>query len=172
MLNRAQRRAQLKQLGKKFSGLDITKGTIDIPIRGGEDHVTLDLMNFDTIYYFSEMVEKFTDLQSAYGEDFTAIDSIKDKSKKSFAIIRVYKKIIDDFTYSVDKVFGVGATKRIFGNEAPMPQGIGEFIEDLSPILQAISTLITNESSDVSNVQSALSSTINTKYSGDRLGNV
>lgn len=170
-MNREQRRAQIKQLGKKFSGIDITKGTLDIPIGNG-DFVTLDLMSFDTIYYFSEMVEKFTDLQSAYGEDFTAIDSIKDKSKKSFAIVRVYKKIIDDFTYYVDKVFGVGATKRIFGNEAPMPQGIGEFIEDLSPILQAVSTLLTNENNSISNVQSVLSSSNVTKYSGDRLGNV
>lgn len=170
-MNREQRRAQIKQLGKKFSGIDITKGTLDIPIGNG-DKVTLDLMSFDTIYYFSEMIEKFTDLQSAYGEDFTAIDSIKDKSKRSFALVRVYKKIIDDFTYSVDKVFGVGATKRIFGNEAPMPQGIGEFMEDLSPILQAISTLLTNESSSISNAQSVLSSSNLTKYSGDRLGNV
>lgn len=170
-MNREQRRAQIKQLSKKFNGIDITKGTLDIPIGDG-DKVTLDLMSFDTIYYLSEMVEKFTDLQSSYAEDFTAIDSIKDKSKKSFAIVRVYKKIIDDFVYYVDKVFGVGATKRIFGNEAPMPQGIGEFIEDLSPILQAVSTLLTNENNDISNVQSVLSSSNVTKYSGDRLGNV
>lgn len=170
-MNREQRRAQIKQLSKKFSGIDITKGTLDIPIGDG-DKVTLDLMSFDTIYYLSEMVEKFTDLQGSYEEDFTAIDSIKDKSKKSFAIVRVYKKIIDDFVYYVDKVFGVGATKRIFGNEAPMPQGIGEFIEDLSPILQAVSTLLTNENNGISNVQSVLSSSNVTKYSGDRLGNV
>lgn len=170
-MNREQRRAQIKQLSKKFNGIDITKGTLDIPI-GDDDKVTLDLMSFDTIYYLSEMVEKFTDLQSSYAEDFTAIDSIKDKSKKSFAIVRVYKKIIDDFVYYIDKVFGVGATKRIFGNEAPMPQGIGEFIEDLSPILQAVSTLLTNENNDISNVQSVLSSSNVTKYSGDRLGNV
>lgn len=170
-MNREQRRAQIKQLSKKFSGIDITKGTLDIPI-GNDDHVTLDLMSFDTIYYLSEMVEKFTDLQSSYGEDFTAIDNIKDNAKKSFAIVKVYKKIIDDFAYYVDKVFGVGATKRIFGNEAPMPQGIGEFIEDLSPILQAVSTLLTSENSGVSNVQSVLSSSNITKYSGDRLGNV
>lgn len=170
-MNREQRRAQIKQLSKKFSGIDITKGTLDIPIGNG-DHVTLDLMSFDTIYYLSEMVEKFTDLQSSYGEDFTVIDSIKDNAKKSFAIVKVYKKIIDDFAYYVDKVFGVGATKRIFGNEAPMPQGIGEFIEDLSPILQAVSTLLTSENSGVSNVQSVLSSSNVTKYSGDRLGNV
>lgn len=170
-MNREQRRAQIKQLSKKFNGIDVTKGTLDIPIGDG-DKVTLDLMSFDTIYYLSEMVEKFTDLQSSYAEDFTAIDSIKDKSKKSFAIVRVYKKIIDDFVYYVDKVFGVGATKRIFGNEAPMPQGIGEFIEDLSPILQAVSTLLTNENNSISNVQSVLSSSNVTKYSGDRLGNV
>lgn len=170
-MNREQRRAQIKQLSKKFNGIDITKGTLDIPIGDG-DKVTLDLMSFDTIYYLSEMVEKFTDLQSSYAEDFTAIDSIKDKSKKSFAIVRVYKKIIDDFVYYIDKVFGVGATKRIFGNEAPMPQGIGEFIEDLSPILQAVSTLLTNENNGISNVQSVLSPSNVTKYSGDRLGNV
>lgn len=170
-MNREQRRAQIKQLSKKFNGIDITKGTLDIPIGDG-DKVTLDLMSFDTIYYLSEMVEKFTDLQSSYAEDFTAIDSIKDKSKKSFAIVRVYKKIIDDFVYFIDKVFGVGSAKRIFGNEAPMPQCIGEFIEDLSPILQAVSTLLTNENNDISNVQSVLSSSNVTKYSGDRLGNV
>lgn len=170
-MNREQRRAQIKQLSKKFNGIDVTKGTLDIPI-GDDDKVTLDLMSFDTIYYLSEMVEKFTDLQGSYTEDFTAIDSIKDKSKKSFAIVRVYKKIIDDFVYYVDKVFGVGATKRIFGNEAPMPQCIGEFIEDLSPILQAVSTLLTNENNSISNVQSVLSSSNVTKYSGDRLGNV
>lgn len=168
-MNREQRRAQIKQLGKKFSGLDVTKGTLDIPITGSDDVVTLDLMNFDTIYYLSEMSEKFSDLQSSYSEDFNAIDNIQDNVRKSMALIRVYKKVIDDFTYYVDKVFGVGATKNIFGNEAPMPQAIGEFIEDLSPILQAVSTLVSNENS---NVQSVLSSSNITKYSGDKLGNV
>ena len=56
-MNREQRRAQLKQLGKKFSGIDVTKGTLDIPV-GNSEKVTLDLMNFDTIYYLSEMSEK------------------------------------------------------------------------------------------------------------------
>lgn len=171
-MNREQRRAQIKQLGKKFSGLDITKGTLDIPINASGDFVTLDLMNFDNIYYLSEMAEKFSDLQGSYAEDFDAIDSIKDNVKKSMALIRVYKKIIDDFAGYIDKLFGVGATKRIFGNETPMPQAIGEFIEDLSPVLQAVSTLISNENNSASNVQSILSSSNITKYSGDRLGNV
>ena len=144
-LNREQRRAQLRQLGKKFSGIDITKGTLDIPISGSDEIITLDLMNFDTIYYLSEMSEKFSDLQSSYAEDFDVIDNIKDNSKKSFALIKVYKKVIDDFTYYVDKVFGDGATLKIFGNEAPMPQVIGEFIEDLAPVMQAISTMITDD---------------------------
>lgn len=171
-LNREQRRAQLKQLGKKFSGIDVTKGTLDIPISGSDEVIKLDLMNFDTIYYLSEMSEKFSDLQSSYAEDFDAIDNIKDNTKKSIALIKVYKKVIDDFAYYVDKVFGDGATKLIFGNEAPMPQAIGEFIEDLAPVMQAISTLVQNENSNVSNVQSILSSSNVTKYSGDRLGNV
>lgn len=170
MLNREQRRAQLKQLSKKFSGIDVTKGTLAIPIKGSDDSITLDLMNFNTIYYLMELSEKFSDIQSAYSEDFDSIDKIEDNSKKSIALIRLYKKVIDDFAFYVDKVFGDGATLKIFGNEAPMPQAIGEFIEDLAPVMQAISTMVTAD--DDASVQSVLSSTINTKYSGDKLGNV
>lgn len=169
-MNREQRRAQLKQLGKKFSGIDITKGTLDIPISGSDEVIKLDLMNFDTIYYLSEMSEKFSDLQSSYAEDFNAIDNIKDNSKKSMALIRLYKKVVDDFTLYIDKIFGEGATLKIFGNEAPMPQVIGEFIEDLSPVLQAVSAMITDDND--APVPSVLSSAVNTKYSGDKLGNV
>lgn len=171
MLNREQRRAQLKQLGKKFNGLDITKGTLDIPITGSESKITLDLMNFDTIYYLMELSEKFSDIQGTYSEDFDSIDKIEDNVKKSMALVRLYKKVIDDFAFYIDKVFGEGATLKIFGNEAPMPQVIGEFIEDLAPVLQAVSTMVTSDASNTS-VQSVISSSINTKYSGDRLGNV
>jgi hypothetical protein len=171
MLNREQRRAQLKQLGKKFNGLDITKGTLDIPITGSENKITLDLMNFDTIYYLMELSEKFSDIQGTYSEDFDSIDKIEDNVKKSMALVRLYKKVIDDFAFYIDKVFGEGATLKIFGNEAPMPQVIGEFIEDLAPVLQAVSTMVTSDANNTS-VQSVLSSSINTKYSGDRLGNV
>lgn len=171
MLNREQRRAQLKQLGKKFNGLDITKGTLDIPITGSENKITLDLMNFDTIYYLMELSEKFSDIQGTYSEDFDSIDKIEDNVKKSMALVRLYKKVIDDFAFYIDKVFGEGATLKIFGNEAPMPQVIGEFIEDLAPVLQAVSTMVTSDANNTS-VKSVLSSSINTKYSGDRLGNV
>lgn len=171
MLNREQRRAQLKQLGKRFNGLDITKGTLDIPITGSENKITLDLMNFDTIYYLMELSEKFSDIQGTYSEDFDSIDKIEDSVKKSMALVRLYKKVIDDFAFYIDKVFGEGATLKIFGNEAPMPQVIGEFIEDLAPVLQAVSTMVTSDANNTS-VQSVLSSSINTKYSGDRLGNV
>ena len=169
-LNREQRRAQLKQLGKKFSGIDVTKGTLDIPISGSDEVIKLDLMNFNTIYYLTELSEKFSDIQSAYSEDFDSIDKIADNSKKSMALIRLYKKVIDDFALYVDKIFGDGATLKIFGNEAPMPQAIGEFIEDLAPVIQAISAMITSDND--ASVPSVLSSAINTKYSGDKLGNV
>ena len=169
-MNREQRRAQLKQLSKKFSGIDVTKGTLDIPIKGSDDSITLDMMNFNTIYYIMELSEKFSDIQSSYSEDFDNIDKIADNSKKSMALIRLYKKVIDDFAFYVDKVFGDGATFKIFGNEAPMPQVIGEFIEDLSPVLQAVSTMITADND--ASVPSVLSSATNTKYSGDKLGNV
>lgn len=169
-MNREQRRAQLKQLSKKFNGIDITKGTIDIPIKDSDDSITLDMMNFDTIYYLMELSEKFSDIQVSYSEDFDSIDKIEDNSKKSMALIRLYKKVVDDFAFYIDKVFGEGATLKIFGNEAPMPQVIGEFIEDLSPVLQAVSTMITADND--ASVPSVLSSAVNTKYSGDRLGNV
>lgn len=170
-MNREQRRAQLKQLGKKFNGLDITKGTLDIPISDSSETLTLDLMNFDTIFYLTEMADKFSNLQEYYKEDFEEVDSIQDKTKKSLALVRLYKKVINDFVFYVDNVFGDGATKKIFGNTAPMPQTIAEFIEDLSPVVQAISSVMSSETEN-SSVSSILSSSNAVKYSGDRLGNV
>lgn len=173
MLNREQRRAQLKQLGKKFSGIDVTKGTLDLPIKDSDEKLVLDLMNFDTVYYLSEMCEKFTNLQESYAADFDAIDKIADNNRKSMAVIRVYKKVIDDFSMYIDKVFGEGSTQKVFGNKAPMPQVIGEFIEDISPVMQAVSIMLESEGvSQSTNIQSVLSSSNVTKYSGDRLGNV
>lgn len=170
--NREHRRAQLKQLGKKFNGLDITRGTYDIDINGGEEKITIDFMNFDTLYYLSEMADKFSNIQDTFADELEEIDSIQDASKKSMKLIRLYKKIIDDFTFYVDKVFGEGATKRIFGNEAPMPAVIGEFIDDISPILTAVSAMMKGETANPNSIQSMLSSQNLSKYSGGRLGNV
>lgn len=166
-MNREQRRAQLKQLGKKFNGIDVTRGTIEIPIGNNSENLTVDLMNYDTIYYLSEIADKFSNLEEYYKDDFDNIDSIENKSRKSMALIKLYKKIIDDFTVSVDKIFGDDATKKIFGNNAPMPQAIAEFIEDLSPVLTAISTMMNSETNSINNTSSNFN-----KYSGDRLGNV
>lgn len=169
-MNREQRRAQLKQLGKKFSGIDITKGTLDIPIIDSNEKITIDLLDFNTIYYLTELADKFSDIQSSYSESFDSIDAIEDESKRSVALVRLYKKVIDDFTFYIDKVFGNGATIKIFGNSTPMPQTIGEFIEDLTPVLNAVSSL--NNADTNGSVQSSLSSAVNSKYYGDRSGNV
>lgn len=145
MLNREQRRAQLKKLSKKVPGIDITKGTIDIPIKGKNDKLTLDLMNFDTIYHFSEMCDKFSDVKAAYPVEYADVEEEKDENKKRIKLVRLVKRIITDFTVHVDAVFGDGATIKVFGNTAPVPQTIGEFIEDMSQVLTSLSSLMSSE---------------------------
>lgn len=143
MLNREQRRAQLKQLSKKFSGIDITRGTIEVPIKGCDEPLTIDTNNFDTIYQLAEMCDKFINLKSAYKEEYNEVESMQDKHGKAMAMIKLYRRIIQDFTTHVDAIFGDGTTKRVFGNEAPMPTSIAEFIEDISPIASVlVSTVV------------------------------
>lgn len=143
MLNREQRRAQLKQLSKKFSGIDITRGTVDVPIKGCDEPLVIDTNNFDTVYHLAEMCDKFMNLKESYKEEYEAVESVQDSHSKAMAMIKLYRSIIKDFTSYTDAIFGEGATKRIFGNEAPMPTSIAEFIEDISPIASVlVSTVV------------------------------
>lgn len=162
-MNREMRRAQLKNLSKKFPGFDISRGILDLPIKNSSETVTVDLMNFDTIYYLSEMSARFTNTRAFYKDDFAKIEDAPEDAK-SFLTIRLYKKIITEFTDYVDKIFGEDATKRIFGNKAPMPQAIGEFIQSINPILEALPAFMNDSSfanSSVAEEASANSDVLN-----------
>lgn len=162
-MNREQRRAQLKDLSKKFSGFNITRGVVDIPVGDGAS-VKLDTMNYDTIYYLSELVDRFGHIEETYADEFKEIDSVNE-SRKQFATVKLYKKIITEFCETVEKIFGEGSVILLFGNTAPMPQAIAEFLEDLAPIISLLPRFV---ETDVKSSPVALQG----GYSSEREGNV
>lgn len=164
-MNREQRRAQLKALGSRFKGFDMTSGVLEVPIRGKEETLKIDMMDYNVIYNLVELSEKFSNIEEAYEEEFTHIDSIKEDMKKATALFKIYKVIIDDFVDYVDKTFGDGSAKLIFGGRAPMPQLIMEFLEDLTPIIQTAISIMNSE------VETMTTSKVS-KYSASREGNV
>lgn len=177
-MGRAERRAAIRKLNKKFNGIDVTKGVLEVPVVGSDEPLRVDVNNFDTLLHLSEMCDKFSDIESAYPEESAAIQALKDEGKKAADevqkeidsartdeeeaelrkkkravmsdyenksvrhMMRLYKKLIDDFTVHVDAVFGDGATLKIFGNKAPMPNVIAEFIEDIGPVVEAMVTVL------------------------------
>lgn len=175
MLNREQRRAQLKQLNKKFKGFDITSGVLEIPIKGKEETLKLDVMDFDVIFYLTEMCNNFKNMDEVYKEDFERANNAPDNSTKAFETMRVYKKVINDFGECIDNAFGEGTMLRIFDKRTPVPELLGEFIEDLMPIVQVLASyhMVENggQNGENQSIQSVLSSSNVTKYSGDRFGN-
>lgn len=180
-MGREEKRAAMRRLNKKFTGIDITKGVLEVPVTGREEPLKVDINNFDTILHLSDMCDKFSDIEKAYPEESEAIEAIKqerdaaaeaiqrdidnartdaeeaDLRRKKRAVISefdnkcvrhmmaMYKKLITDFTVHVDAIFGEGATLKIFGNTSPMPQAIGEFIEDIGPVVEAMVTMLNPE---------------------------
>lgn len=136
-MNREQRRAQLKDLSKKFTGFNITSGVVDIPVGTDGTKLQFDTMNYDTIYYLSELVDKFSHIEETYADDFKKVEEA-DESRRQFATVKLYKKIITDFCEVVEHIFGEGSVVILFGNTAPMPQVIAEFLEDLAPIVAVL----------------------------------
>lgn len=180
-MGRAETRAKIQKLNKRFTGIHVTKGNLEVPVDGYDEPLLVDINNFDTIYHLSEMCDKFSDIDGSYPEETAAAKALEDEKAKVVAefkeklkvatddeeeaeirsqlrvavndydnkivrhSIRLYKKVISDFTIHVDAVFGDGATMKIFGNKSPMPNSIAEFIEDISPVVEALSMMFKDE---------------------------
>lgn len=164
-MNREQRRAKLKQLGRHFDGFDITTGIIELPIKGTDKKLKLDLYDFETIATLSDMVYNFQNSASIYPEEYKATQEEKDPSKLLHAQVMYYRKIIASFSESINHLFGANAVVDIFGNKTPMPQVIAEFLDDFIPIVEVIKTINDDNPQSTQNPQLL-------NYSADRIGNV
>ena len=147
-MNREQRRAMLKNVNKKFTGFDLTDGTLKIPIKvNGEqkDELQLNLNDYNTFSALYNMYLMFTNIEDNYKELFDDADNAPTQMEKVKKTMQAYKTIINDFTKSIDELFGDGASFKIFGVKTPMPSALVDFLDGLQPVLELASQIIGEE---------------------------
>lgn len=136
-MNREQRRAALKQKQlNKIKGFDMTTGTLEIDIKGSDEKLEVDVMDFGVVSAIMEMVHKFSNPAESYKEDYEK--AFKSNDSDGYAVFSFAKKIVMEFSDAVESIFGEGSCKKIFGHKYPQLIQIQEFIEDFTPISQAI----------------------------------
>ena len=147
-MNREQRRTMLKNVNKKFTGFDLTDGTLKIPVMvdGEKKHeLSLNLNDYDTFSSLYNMYLMFTNIDENYKELFDEANEAQTDMQKVIKTMTAYKTIIKDFTASIDELFGDGASYKIFGVKTPMPSALVEFLDGLQPIIELSSQIIGEE---------------------------
>ena len=147
-MNREQRRAMLKNVNKKFTGFDLTDGTLKIPVKvNGEqkDELQLNLNDYNTFSALYNMYLMFTNIEENYKELFDEADNAPTQMDKVKKTMQAYQTIINDFTKSIDELFGDGASFKIFGVKTPMPSSLVDFLDGLQPVLELASQIIGEE---------------------------
>ena len=147
-MNREQRRTMLKNVNKKFTGFDLTDGTLKIPVMvdGEKKHeLSLNLNDYDTFSSLYNMYLMFTNIEDNYKELFDEADNAPTQMDKVKKTMQAYKTIINDFTKSIDELFGEGASFKIFGVKTPMPSALVDFLDGLQPVLELASQIIGEE---------------------------
>lgn len=147
-MNREQRRAMLKNVNKKFTGFDLTDGTLKIPVKvDGEqkDELHLNLNDYNTFYALYNMYLMFTNIEDTYKELFDEADNAPTQMDKVKKTMQAYQTIINDFTKSIDDLFGEGSSFKIFGVKTPMPSALVDFLDGLQPVLELASQIIGEE---------------------------
>ena len=147
-MNREQRRAMLKNVNKKFTGFDLTDGTLKIPVKvNGEqkDELHLNLNDYNTFSALYNMYFMFTNIEENYKELFDEADNAPTQMDKVKKTMQAYQTIINDFTNAADELFGDGASFKIFGVKTPMPSALVDFLDGLQPVLELASQIIGEE---------------------------
>lgn len=147
-MNREQRRAMLKNVNKKFTGFDLTDGTLKIPVKvDGEqkDELHLNLNDYNTFSALYNMYLMFTNIEETYKELFDEADNAHTQMEKVKKTMQAYQTIIKDFTSIIDELFGEGASFKIFGVKTPMPSALVDFLDGLQPVLELASQIIGEE---------------------------
>lgn len=147
-MNREQRRALLKNVNKKFTGFDLTDGTLKIPVKvNGEqkNELQLNLNDYDTFSALYNMYLMFTNIEETYKELFDEADSAPTEMQRVTKTMAAYKSIIADFTHAIDDLFGEGSSLKIFGVKTPMPSALVDFLDGLQPVLELASQIIGEE---------------------------
>lgn len=141
-MNREQKRAQLKALGKKFSGINVSNGILDVPIVGSKETLQVDLMNFGTTMHLMRMCDLFLNMKEHHKDELEAVEAETDKFKSALMFGEIYERMCAEFMSHVEAVFGEGSMKKIFGNIQPVPEAIKQFVHSVAPIVQAAASMM------------------------------
>ena len=147
-MNREQRRAMLKNVNKKFTGFDLTDGTLKIPVKvNGEqkDELHLNLNDYNTFSALYNMYFMFTNIEENYKDLFDEAANAPTRMDKVKKTMQAYQAIIKDFICAIDDLFGDGASFKIFGVKTPMPSALVDFLDGLQPVLELASQVIGEE---------------------------
>lgn len=144
-MNREQRRAQLRELKKKFTGIDVSSGELEVPIVGSEEVLRVDLYDFGTTKHLMRMCDLFLNMREHRKEAFEAMEAETDAFRKDLMFSDIYEGVVKEFAGHVDAVFGEGAMLKIFGNVEPVPAPIVEFVKCVAPIVQAAASVMSGE---------------------------
>ena len=104
-MNREQRRAMLKNVNKKFTGFDLTDGTLKIPVKvngAQKDELHLNLNDYNTLSALYNMYLMFTNIEENYKELFDEADNAPTQMDKVNKTRQAYQTIINDFTNAID----------------------------------------------------------------------
>lgn len=176
MLNREQRRAYLKNLGKKFPGFTITDGVVNVNINDEDgkkrDTVQMDLNNFKTVTHLIRMCAVFESAKETYAEEYTAVEAATSKLQQMILMGEIYEKLVAEVVGHVDAIFGEGSAVKIFGNDSPMPVVVTSFVSDFMPLAKEMAAYM-NPSAGVDNVTTAVKkASKRSKKAADRQGDV
>ena len=147
-MNREQRRAMLKNVNKKFTGFDLIDGTLKIPVKVNgvqKDELQLNLNDYNTFSALYNMYLMFTNIEGFYKDLFDEADNAPTQMDKVKKTMQAYQTIINDFTNAIDRLFGEGASFKIFGVKTPMPSALVDFLDGLQPVLELASQIIGEE---------------------------
>ena len=133
-MNREQRRAALRQ-SKKVTGFDTTQDTLEVSVAGSDEKLVVDTFDMGVIFAIHDLVYNFADIETTYKEDYEKAFAPNGDIEAKYQLM---KKVVTDFSESVENIFGEDSAKKIFGHKYPHPVQISEFIEDFTPVAQAI----------------------------------
>ncbi len=144
-----------------MAGIRVNTGIKRIEVNDDGDYITISLNDNDFLDRFfalyeniQRMAEESNQKGMAIQEKYKADDDKGGFLKETFSL---YKECGKDMMSEVDKLFGGGTCKKVFGDITPTFDLYLDFFEQLTPFLHEFAAEKTRRMS---------------KYSADRMGNV
>ena len=125
------RRIKKSKFNVNNNGYNGEKDTFEIGIVNSDEKLVIDITNSDIVNNIEQFYEKFSNIHQRYKED---CQKVSDTTSN----FQLTKKIVYDFSDSVENIWGEGSCIKLFGHRYPNPAQIEEFMEQLEPLVPKI----------------------------------